>query len=59
MYLFKDKEKNSGFSPYFLFYFLRIGYTLLLFARVRGVKICVFRRKILILHLILRCFISN
>ena len=38
---------------------LRIGYTLLLFVRARGLKICVFRRKILILHAFLRFEICN
>jgi len=38
---------------------LRIGYTLLLFARVKGYKICVFQKIILILHAFLRLICKN
>jgi len=36
---------------------LRNDYTLLLFAREKGVKICVFENKILILHSIFALFV--
>ena len=63
MFYFQYFEKALTAFSFFLFHgrnlflLLRNGYTLLLIARAKGYKICVFEIKILILHPIFALFV--